>query len=85
MIDASNRRWVEYADHFQTWIPLTDRIPPKWSGWLSHVYDDVPGHGNFVEHFFIKEWEGGHRTGTPLAHCPPGNINPFNEGRVAFL
>jgi NADH:ubiquinone oxidoreductase subunit len=33
-----------------------DRIPPKWCGWLSYTYDDVPVYGanEFVDPFYQK-------------------------------
>jgi hypothetical protein len=42
LLDHHNRRWVEYADHFMNIGIATDRLPPGWSGWLSHTYDDIP-------------------------------------------
>lgn len=42
LLDHHNRRWVEYADHFMNLGIATDRVPPGWSGWLSHTYDDAP-------------------------------------------
>lgn len=41
-LDQTQRRWVEYNDYLTVRSPNGDMIPPKWHGWLSHQYDDVP-------------------------------------------
>lgn len=41
--DAAHcRRWVEYSNYHMNFGWGTDRVPPKWNGWLSGTYDDVP-------------------------------------------
>ena len=41
-IDPSQRRWVEFNDYYSVRSPNGDMIPPKWHGWLSQQYDEVP-------------------------------------------
>ena len=36
------RRWVEYSDYFMEMWSSSDRIPPMYSGWMNHVYDEFP-------------------------------------------
>lgn len=44
-VDPHQRRWVEFADYLTLIGNNGDRIPPKWHGWLSHTYDDIPTYG----------------------------------------
>ena len=55
--DYNQRRWVEYNDYFSVRSPNGDRIPPKWHGWLSHQYDDIPApdNDNFHDPFFERK------------------------------
>ena len=54
--DYHQRRWVEYNDYFSVRSPNGDRVPPKWHGWLSHQYDDIPApdSDNFHDPFFER-------------------------------
>lgn len=56
---------------------LGDRIPVKWHGWLSNIYEDVPSDGHFVDHSYIKEHNHG-LTFTEFANMTPGSISPYN-------
>ena len=57
---------MEFNDYFSVRSPNGDRIPPKWHGWLSHQYDDIPSPDgdNFHDPFF----EGQHHW-TPSANA----------------
>lgn len=54
ILDKNQRRWVEYNNFLSVRSPNGDMIPPKWHGWLSHQYDDVPtpDSENFHDPFF---------------------------------
>lgn len=56
-LDTSQRRWVEFNDYFSVRSPNGDRVPPKWHGWLSHQYDDIPAPDgdNFHDPFFERK------------------------------
>ena len=41
-LDNNQRRWVEFNDYLNSHSHSGDMVPPKWHGWLSHQYDDVP-------------------------------------------
>jgi hypothetical protein len=41
-IHYNRRRWVEHSDYFKTIGQFGDRIPPRWHGWLTQQYDEVP-------------------------------------------
>lgn len=47
---------MEYVDYMLGIGNNGDRIPPKWHGWLSYTYDDVPTYGanEFVQTFYQK-------------------------------
>lgn len=59
-------------------------MPPKWQGWLSHQYDDVPCDikNNFVNHEYIKEGIE-NMSYTPLHYKPSGSLH--NMERMAFM
>ena len=40
--DPNQRRWVEFNDYLSVRSPNGNKIPPKWQGWMSQQYDDVP-------------------------------------------
>lgn len=53
-LDPNQRRWVEFNDYLSVRGPNGDKVPPKWHGWLSGQYDDIPSPGSdsFHDPFF---------------------------------
>jgi NADH:ubiquinone oxidoreductase subunit len=61
------RRWVIYNGEAEA-----SRVPPGWSGWLSHTHDTPPTE----ERYTPREWQKPHEpnlTGTAAAYRPKGS------------
>lgn len=62
------KRWAIFNGEMEG-----SRIPPGWSGWLHHTWDEPPPDRPLMR----KDWEEPHQenlTGTGLAYAPPGSI-----------
>jgi NADH:ubiquinone oxidoreductase subunit len=71
--DARRRRWVIYNGYAEA-----SRVPPEWSGWLHHTFEDVPS----ATPAKMRSWEKGHipnLTGTLHAYRPKGSIAKGGE------
>lgn len=62
------KRWVIFNGEMEG-----SRVPPGWSGWLHHTWDEPPTERPLAH----KSWEAPHHenlTGSALAYAPPGSI-----------
>lgn len=62
------RRWVVYHG-----VAEGSRVPPEWTGWLQHIYDEPPSDKPLP----VKKFETPYlpnMTGTPLAYRPKGSL-----------
>ena len=71
--DSRKRRWVIYNGYAEA-----SRVPPDWSGWLHHTFDEPPT----VAPLKRQSWEKDHipnLSGTVHAYRPPGSISQGGE------
>lgn len=70
-------RWVEYNHYTTIRTPNGHMIPPKWQGWLTHTYDDVPlpDSDSFYDPFF----EQPHRWGDTFS------VNSMHTSRFCII
>jgi len=64
---GTERRWVIYNGEADA-----SRVPPGWSGWLTHTHDLPPT----LEAYVPRDWEKPHEpnlTGTSRAYRPKGS------------
>lgn len=76
MIDPNQRRWVQFNDYFSVRSPNGDKVPPKWHGWLSGQYDDLPeiGSDSFHDPFFEKPHDWNPSTSAFKIYTPRQSI-----------
>ena len=55
--DGRNRRYVIYSDYAEA-----SKVPPVWSGWLHHTYDELPSEIDIKVH----GWQESH---VPVKNC----------------
>lgn len=93
ILDYNQRRWVEFNDYLSVRTPNGDMIPPKWQGWLSQQYDDVPAPDSdgFHDPYFEKphQWhpsESGFKIYTSrhsIVHPDAVKFRDYRLGRYA--
>lgn len=62
------QRWVIFNGEMEA-----SRVPPGWSGWLHHTFEEPPTEAPPIE----REWFRPHLenlSGTPMSYAPPGSI-----------
>ena len=75
--DRHKRRWVIYNGYAEA-----SRVPPDWSGWLHHTFQDPPT----VTPLKRQSWEKPHipnLSGTLHAYRPKGSIARGGERQSA--